>query len=406
MSKGKERASSDEEGLFQERLETFLNKELADLRAFAEREGRLFDEVGHTSYCIEMNEYVEWIRLIAVYRLESALRSGTANIYSVPHQPPRARAHKSRNVVSHLPLSSSLPLFLLFTSILTISDTYFGFRITVLEILRSTSRILESLHDLAGLQSFFLVVNPHDPEDEGFLGGTVLGREFWRGHRGCGVAGAEAFRTQCVKAITAHPNLVAGAGATTPMPNQTHAYTHAHAHTHTHTHAQPHKQTQAHCQPPVQMLNMKSQKKGPAVTLKMGIYADVRNALRSISGTRNAEMKWSDHAKLAIYGVRLVGWPQSVPKQNPSTLSMAQNRLVREALDGGGMYFERLVAAECERDATGVGSSPLSDQLPDAKPGAEQEEVLDDAVNLTSWTNDEPQTMSPVRYRIPCLVFT
>ena len=40
------------------------------------------------------------------------------------------------------------------------------------------SQELESLETLAGVQSFFLVVNPHDPDDQGFLGGTVVGREF------------------------------------------------------------------------------------------------------------------------------------------------------------------------------------------------------------------------------------
>lgn len=37
---------SIEYSLFLERLETFLDKSTADLRAFAEREARPFDEVG------------------------------------------------------------------------------------------------------------------------------------------------------------------------------------------------------------------------------------------------------------------------------------------------------------------------------------------------------------------------
>lgn len=133
-----------------------------------------------------------------------------------------------------------------------------------------------------------------------------------------------------------------------------------------HAHTYYTQQGQAQHQPvQVQMLNMKTQKKGPANTLKMGIYADVRNALRSVnfhsltlprtiwltlikpkrrttSGIRNAEMKWTDHSKLSTYGVRLVGWPDSVPMRNPSTLSVAQNTLVRQALDAGTMYFERM----------------------------------------------------------------
>ena len=138
--------------------------------------------------------------------------------------------------------------------------TCYNFR-AVLDALRSTSRILESLHELAGLQSFFLVVNPHDPDDEGFLGGTVLGREFWRGHRGCGIAAAEAFRAQCVKALKQTSSPIVGAAASVVLPGQ----------------------IQGPAQPPVQMLNMKSQKKGPAISLKMDIYADVRNALRYVS---------------------------------------------------------------------------------------------------------------------------
>lgn len=51
-----------------------------------------------------------------------------------------------------------------------------------------------------------------------------------------------------------------------------------------HAHTYYTQQGQAQHQPvQVQMLNMKTQKKGPANTLKMGIYADVRNALRSVN---------------------------------------------------------------------------------------------------------------------------
>lgn len=44
-------------------------------------------------------------------------------------------------------------------------------------------------------------MNPSDPTDEGFLGGTPLGREFWRGHRGCGASGSKAFGLFCQKAL-------------------------------------------------------------------------------------------------------------------------------------------------------------------------------------------------------------
>lgn len=71
----------------------------------------------------------------------------------------------------------------------------------VTETLRRTSDSLELLEQSAGFQSFFLVINPKDPKDEGFLGGTLLGREFWRNHRGCGSTGAQAFRFYCSKAV-------------------------------------------------------------------------------------------------------------------------------------------------------------------------------------------------------------
>lgn len=58
-----------------------------------------------------------------------------------------------------------------------------------------TSRILESLSEVSGVQSFLLAVDPNDPSDGGFLGGSLIGREFWRvGMRGGGETGARAFK--------------------------------------------------------------------------------------------------------------------------------------------------------------------------------------------------------------------
>lgn len=111
-------------------------------------------------------------------------------------------------------------------------------------ILRATSRILETLEELAGLQSFFLVVNPSDPSDEGFLGGTLLGREFWRCHRGCGTTGAKLFQEQCMKAreakMSGEPTL-----------------------------------------PDAPLVSAPPKKKGPAGSLKTEVYAAVRDAVRS-----------------------------------------------------------------------------------------------------------------------------
>lgn len=66
---------------------------------------------------------------------------------------------------------------------------------------------------------------------------------------------------------------------------------------------------------------------------------------RAVSSVRTAEMKWTNHARLDTYGVSLVGWPSGVPMQNPSTLSVAQNSQVLEALKSGYMHFVRLDGA-------------------------------------------------------------
>jgi hypothetical protein len=60
---------------------------------------------------------------------------------------------------------------------------------------------------------------------------------------------------------------------------------------------------------------------------------------RSTSGVRNAEMKWTNHDNLDVYSVRLEGWPTEIPMQNPSTLSINQNRVLRDALICGTLKF-------------------------------------------------------------------
>lgn len=54
---------------------------------------------------------------------------------------------------------------------------------------------------------------------------------------------------------------------------------------------------------------------------------------------RTAEMRWKNQSTLENYGVRLVGWPVDVPMQNPSTLSVAQNTQILNALNEGTMQF-------------------------------------------------------------------
>lgn len=69
----------------------------------------------------------------------------------------------------------------------------------VRSVLIETSKALESLADVAGVQTFLLAVDPHNPQDMGFLGGSLIGREYYRGLRGGGTAGASSFKTYAQK---------------------------------------------------------------------------------------------------------------------------------------------------------------------------------------------------------------
>lgn len=73
-------------------------------------------------------------------------------------------------------------------------------------LLRSLSHTLESLHTASGHDALLLVVSPTDHTD-GWLGGTSLGREFWRDLRGGGIVGARAFKAMSRAAYLNEPNL-------------------------------------------------------------------------------------------------------------------------------------------------------------------------------------------------------
>ncbi|KAJ7285006.1 hypothetical protein C8J57DRAFT_1290126 [Mycena rebaudengoi] len=182
-----------------------------------------------------------------------------------------------------------------------------GWPEVIKSVLSDASRILESLCDASGVQSFILAVDPLDSADSGFLGGSLLGREYWRGHRGGGDAGAKAFKVHCLK------NAVrTTVSETEPGPSG----------------------TATAAMPKVQASR----------SLKTSLYDGVRSALRSASGVRNAEMKWTNPALLATYGVCLVGWPSDIPAQNPSSLKSHQNKQLLDALENGTMHFVRTLA--------------------------------------------------------------
>ncbi|KAI0635935.1 hypothetical protein C8Q77DRAFT_1270176 [Trametes polyzona] len=294
-AKGKERATDD--ALFLERLDMLYEQSLSDLRAFADRENRPFDEVR---------------RRIAELHSKYLFESASDGI------PTTNKKELTRR------------------------------------ILLNVSQHLESLETLAGLQSFFLVVDPNDPVDEGFLGGTVLGREFWRGHRGCGSAGAQMFKAQCARS----------------------------AHARQRSHAPPTAIDPALLPAPASPAPAGT--KGPARELKTELYAAMRSALRAASGIRTAEMKWTNHSKLDVYGVRVVGWPASIPLQNPSTLSVAQNKLLLDMLGTGQITFRRLDGAGLQDSSQGRdGQSP------------DEEAMFEDSIYYSWVSEGEPHGVPP-----------
>jgi hypothetical protein len=102
---------------------------------------------------------------------------------------------------------------------------------------------------------------------------------------------------------------------------------------------------------------------------------DVRH--RTASGIRNAEMKWTNPERLDVYGVRLVGWPPSIPAQNPSSMKLSQNKQLLECLQNGTMRFEKSIMTPGSTDDLGSSSIGVANNL-------EEAEVTDDF----SWAYD------------------
>ncbi|KAH9481383.1 hypothetical protein JR316_0005908 [Psilocybe cubensis] len=253
--------------LYNERFDAFLQKSLADIKAFADRELRSYDET--------RRRVAEWHAKHLFPQSPSSLASGKS--------PPQVRS-----------------------------------------ILCDASHILESLSAVSNTQSFLLAINPSDPSDQGFLGGSVVGREFWRGLRGGGVQGAKAFKVYCA-------NLISQAEASQNPSNA--------------------GKSERNVSTP------------PAKSIKSELYESVRNALRLASGVRNAEMKWTNPERLDVYGVRLEGWPEGVPAQNPSTLRVNQNKMLLEAMQNGSMKFVKLVPEPNEsHDASTSGQTEAANE--------------------------------------------
>jgi len=181
----------------------------------------------------------------------------------------------------------------------------------VKEILEGTSKQLDSLLRVAGRHSLLLVINPEDEHDDGFLGGTNTGRDFWLGLRNGGAIGVRHFKQYCKDSLSSPTS-------TSKSPEGT-----------------------ANTVLEVSQA-VSSSKTSPAVVLKNQLYVEMRNALRSACGIRNAEMKWSKQGKLSVYGVTLVGWPREVEYKNPSRMSSQEMTKILSLLRLGTLRFTSL----------------------------------------------------------------
>ncbi|KAF5377350.1 hypothetical protein D9757_007996 [Collybiopsis confluens] len=227
-------ADSDQQpydGLYLERFQVFMDKIIADIQAFSDREIRSFDQTR---------------RDVTKWHLDQLFASN-----------PDPFHHDA------------------FSVLLNVSNT------------------LQSLQTVFNYESFVLAVNPTNPTIQPFLGGTLNGREFWRGMRSGGDSGAKAFKEYCSKALQA--NTLGDISAPT-----------------------------ASCS------------KQPSRNVKEELYHALT---RSVSGIRNAEMKWTNHERLSPYGVQLVGWPPDIPLKNPSSLKADQNKRLLELINSGSLKF-------------------------------------------------------------------
>ncbi|KAJ8072512.1 hypothetical protein PM082_016071 [Marasmius tenuissimus] len=261
----KDYSTSDVDELFLERFEAFMDKSLVELRAFAEREERPFEEMRF--------RFAEW------HSKHLFSNCSASTVYQAALH--RERATKTR------------------------------------DILVEVSRALESLHHIWGIQSFLLAVDPQYPANESFLGGSTAGRDFWRALRGGGESGAISFKQQCIKQTgdAPHREQPAAAFGSSGTSND----------------GQPSAST------------VPKQSQPSAREVKSELYDSIRRSLRAVSGIRNAEMKWTNPDRLYTYGVSLTGWPSDVPCQNPSNLTLSQNKRLLGLLQNGTLCFVKTV---------------------------------------------------------------
>ncbi len=91
-------------------------------------------------------------------------------------------------------------------------------------------------------------------------------------------------------------------------------------------------------------------------------------------------MKWTNHSKLDSYGVKLEGWPDHVPRQNPSTLSVSQNKILLDLLSEGKMFFSHIEGTQPLEAAMSAEENPIRDE----------DAMFADSIDF-SWVSEQSQ---------------
>ncbi|KAJ3744386.1 hypothetical protein DFH05DRAFT_1494936 [Lentinula detonsa] len=302
--------------LYLERFEAFMEKCLTDIRSFAEKEARPFEQTRQEVARWHCNKLFQW--------------------------QPSSSETSNRS-----------------------TETW--------TILVNLSRILESLSGVFGIESLLLAVDTEDSTGQPFLGGTVKGREFWRGMRTGGESGARAFKEQCLKNQSSRNVQPISPDQRIPLNN-------------------PSKSVSTSS-----VIDVSS--KQSARNVKVDLYDGVRKALRAVSGIRNAEMKWTNHERLFTYGVYLEGWPSDIPTKNPSTLKADQNKRLLNLLNKGSLRFIKnimLPSGPDQPQAGGAGEE--TDSRADDNEGG-----IDQSDDMFDWAiqYDEDTAVS-VSLSLPC----
>lgn len=97
-------------------------------------------------------------------------------------------------------------------------------------------------------------------------------------------------------------------------------------------------------------------------------------------------MKWTNHSNLYVYGVRIDGWPEDIPQQNPSTLSTAHNRRILDLLNEGKLSFVRF------GNAAAANVPETADEVPEQ----DEDAIFEDSIDY-SWAVGEADGQTLVR---------